>query len=89
MKTPATNIYSVIDNELSRMHKLLHWYLQLPRGTATTNQSTYQSTSELYKRIVAMQDVTLKMASEVDPAIQEKIAELALLGDGKNETIPA
>ena len=85
----ATNIYSILDNELARMHALLQVYLGLPPEPPPQskyhNYTPYPQTDvpEIYKRIVAIQDTVIKAAINVDPAIQEKVAELALTGEAK------
>jgi hypothetical protein len=64
------NIYSVLDKELERMHKLLGAYMALP---ASNNYMI----PEIYKRIVVIQDSLLEAAKNNDELIQQKVAELA------------
>jgi hypothetical protein len=80
------NVYSVLNDELNRMHDLMKLYLSLPR------EPTYASTSlggsnmphamvtPIYKRIIEIQDILLKAVSEHDALVQEKVAELAMMG---------
>jgi hypothetical protein len=86
------NIYNTLDNELNRMHVLLMYYLSLPREQ---HINTYSSTSlgshqmnapsnpqipVIYKRISEMQEILLKAISEHDALVQQKVAELAMMG---------
>jgi hypothetical protein len=80
---------------MGRMHALLQTYLTLPQSNAqshysssygglssgTSFSSSPTGMSEIYKRILKMQDMLLKAVTEHDTVIQEKIAELALTGD--------
>ena len=88
------NIYSLLDAELARMHILLASYLALPENRSQpyhsysgSGYSNLGNTSVIYQRIIDLQDILLKVALSADKEIQEKVAELALMGNGdKNET---
>ena len=75
------NLYGIMDNELQRMHTLLNTFLTLPNQVNQNNgYSSYgSSTSEIYKRIVTMQDLLLQSVISHDRELQERIAELALM----------
>ena len=91
----ALNAYSVLDNELSRMHELMR--TAMARGSGFEREymhNRYQSIGNgmdhgvpsiemVYQRILQMQDAVMKAAADVDPVIQEKIAELALTGEAE------
>lgn len=81
-KTTANNIYSVLDNEMARLHDLIHMYTNHPVRSA--NISTYDphasQIANTTKRLYEMQSVLLDAFKQHEPAIQEKIAELALTG---------
>ena len=88
----AINIYAILDNEMARMHSLMLAYLALPKHD--TYQQSYGGLSSgtsfsghqhgnvpaIYKRITDIQDLLLKALVAHDEVIQEKVAELALMG---------
>lgn len=81
---PALNIYIVLDNELQRMHQLMHLYMQLPTSNYQ-QQSSYSSNTTnthllppIFTRIKELQDVMLDIARDHDKEIQAKVAELAM-----------
>jgi len=87
----AVNLYGAFNEELQRMHDLVKMSMQQPH-----DQSTYHSrmggyhppshhTAELFwQRIIQLQDIMIAALQSHDPLIQEKVAELALMGV-KNE----
>lgn len=87
----AINIYAILDNEMSRMHSLMQAYLALPKETtysssygglsSTNSLSSHAPVPAIYKRIIEMQDLMLKALVAHDEVIQEKVAELALMGN--------
>lgn len=86
----ATNIYTVLDNELARMHSLLRMYLELPKDSPHNTRYTPSSTTIntpspyigiIYKRILELQNAVLKAAGTADAEIQKAVAELALTGE--------
>lgn len=92
----AINLYSILDNEMARMHALLQTYMTLPKQdvytqtygglsnhTSITNHLT--SIPQIYKRILDIQDLLLKALVVHDEAIQEKVAELALMGSDQDK----
>jgi hypothetical protein len=87
---PALNLYSILDNEMARMHSLLQAYMTLPQHNDTGYSGISHGSSfgaarrdvpEIYKRIVKMQDLLIQAVAQHDPLIQEKVAELALTGE--------
>lgn len=82
----AVNLYRVYNEELQRMHALMQTYLQLPKDDNTYRRGssynqTYHSPSEMgviWKRITELQDILIACLQTHDPAIQAKVAELAL-----------
>ncbi len=67
------NAFYVLDRELERMHTLLLHY---------KNHET--NAPAMWKRILELQDVTMKCAKENDEKLQERIAEFALLGKAED-----
>ena len=90
---PPLNLYGILDNEMSRMHALMQTYLSLPTQhnpgygglSSSSSFSSHGNMSEIYKRILTMQDLLLHAVVHHDKIIQEKIAEMALTGNS-NET---
>lgn len=90
----AINIYTILDNELTRMHALLQTYLTLPKDPPqySSAHSSYASSSShsgmplFYNRICHIQDLLLQALVSHDEIIQEKVAELALMGNADSET---
>lgn len=84
----AVNLYGILDNELQRMHALMQTYLTLPQQPAHYNSAgggyTYNPAVSnmpmIYQRIVEIQDLMLKALIAHDEVIQDKVAELALMG---------
>lgn len=85
-------MYSVLDNELARMHALLQTYMGLPKDRGhdygLTHAQSYSippnsGIPQIYKRILEIQEVVIAAAIKADPELQEKIAELALTGVAK------
>lgn len=74
-QTTATNIFGVLDNELERMHAMLLLSLQGKEVRIGAD-----SMASVYSQIKKMQEVIMEVAKTHDPAIQEKIAEMALTG---------
>ena len=81
------NLYGIMDAELQRMHTLMHAYMALPKEPA--QYGSYSSSAmlqphsnlgEIYKRIVTMQDLLLQSLISHDKELQDRIAELALMG---------
>lgn len=89
-KSPALNLYGILDNELERMHALMHVYMQKPKEDHYARRSTMSpckptgEMSTIFARIVEMQDVLIAALKAHDPLIQEKVAELALTGTKEN-----
>jgi hypothetical protein len=88
-KVITHNIYTVLDNELARMHELLRIYMQLPN--ADDNNYTYKklptnpsNMGTIYKRIIDLQNVVLMATKSADAEIQKAVAELALTGSDEN-----
>lgn len=93
-KAPV-NLYGILDNELSRMHDLMRVYLAMPKEEVMYGQHTngrINSTppqnymGEIYRRIATLQDLLLQSLISHDKELQERIAELALIGVNKDET---
>lgn len=93
----AINIYSILDNEMNRMHGLLQTYMTLPQrdnynssygglSSASSFSSHAGGIPQIYKRIIDIQDLLLKALVAHDEVIQEKVAELALMGNADSET---
>lgn len=78
----ASNIYSLLDNEMSRVHDLIHMYVSYPmRSKDISTYDPYSSQIVLAtKQLLAMQSALLDAFRAHEPAIQEKVAELALTG---------
>ena len=87
----AVNLYGILDNELLRMHELLriyssvaspHYQQHHPMGSYNNNNSMSAASdaSEIYKRIVCLQDLLVQSIITHDKELQEKIAEIALTG---------
>lgn len=81
-KTTANNIYSVLDNEMARLHDLIHMYTNHPMRSP--NVSTYDPHASqmvtCMKQLLSMQSALIDAFRAHEPAIQEKVAELALTG---------
>lgn len=90
----AINIYAILDNEMARMHALLQTYMTLPKEpqqyssahSSYASGSSHSSMSLIYNRICHIQDFLLKALESHDEIIQEKVAELALMGNADSET---
>ena len=93
----AINIYAILDNEMARMHALLQTYMTLPKEdsyqrssygglSSHTSFSSHGGMPQIYKRIIDIQDLLLKALVSHDEIIQEKVAELALMGNSDSET---
>lgn len=89
----AINLYGVYNQELARMHDLLkaglaspdqhtHHYGGINRGY--TGHSSHL-TEMVFNRIMELQNILIAALKTHDPAIQEKVAELALTGENKEE----
>ncbi len=87
----AVNLYGILDNELVRMHELLrihlsaasaHYQPHQPMGSYNhhSSMSAASDASEIYKRIISLQDLLVQSIITHDKELQEKIAELALTG---------
>ena len=84
----AINLYGVYNQELARMHELLkvsanqhdaqQHYGGINRGY--TGHSTHM-TEMVFNRIMELQNILIAALKTHDPAIQEKVAELALTGN--------
>lgn len=91
----AVNVYSLLDNELDRMHDLLRMYLaQAPREDGYYNNTFGQQpprgissrhADHIYSRILEIQDSLRRSVETTDAHLQEKIAEFALTGSTKDE----
>jgi hypothetical protein len=93
-KQIPVNLYGILDNEMARMHGLMQTYLSLPKDPPQYGQHTNGGLSSLnsfsagphnqipviYKRILDMQDLLLKAIESHDVVVQDKVAELALMG---------
>lgn len=86
-KGVSVNIYSVLNDELSRMHDLMKVYLNLPKDPASYSSSSlgamvapHTMVTPIYKRITEIQDILLKAIKEHDAIVQQKVAELAIMG---------
>ena len=93
----AINIYAILDNEMARMHALLQTYMTLPKEesyhrpnygglSSHSSFSSHGGMPQIYKRILDIQDLLLKALVSHDEIIQEKVAELALMGNSDSET---
>lgn len=93
----AINIYAILDNEMARMHALLQTYMTLPQKdhytssygglSSSSSFSSHQNgIPQIYRRILDIQDLLLKALVSHDEIIQEKVAELALMGNANSET---
>lgn len=85
----ALNLYSILDNELSRMHGLLNSTIEREYRDAHSNRYSSHANvdiSEFYKRITMLQDLLLQALVSNDKVLQERIAELALMGQQKDES---
>lgn len=93
----AINIYAILDNEMARMHALLQTYMTLPKEesyhrtnygglSSHSSFSSHGGMPQIYKRILDIQDLLLKALVSHDEIIQEKVAELALMGEADPET---
>lgn len=87
----ALNMYGILDNELTRMHELMRAFMTLPKDPPHySSHSSYgghpytSDLGEIYKRIITMQDLLMQSLISHDKDLQERIAELALMGS-KNE----
>ena len=84
-KVPV-NLYGIMDNELARMHGLMHIYLALPKEDVMTSRYSTSipipnyNMGEIYKRITTLQDLLLQSLISHDKEFQNRIAELALTG---------
>jgi hypothetical protein len=87
----AHNIYSLLDNELSRLHEFMERtapideYLMRSGGGSggfqrfsAPEQDLLRQRNVVYSRIKEIQDIVLKAFATHDAAVQEKVAELAL-----------
>ncbi len=90
----AVNLYRVYNEELSRMHALMQAYLQLPKDdNSYRRNSSYSSYHNInpnemgviWKRITELQDILIACLQTHDPAIQAKVAELALTSSGEED----
>lgn len=81
---------------MARMHELLRTHLINPQaqnsygssygGLSSGSSFSYGATSsDIYRRLLSMQDMLIEAVRKHDGLIQEKVAELALTGD-PNET---
>lgn len=93
----AVNLYTILDNEMARMHALLQTYMTRPQkdhytssygglSSASSFSSHQGGIPQIYKRILDIQDLLLKALVSHDEIIQEKVAELALMGNADSET---
>ena len=84
----AINLYGVYNQELARMHDLMktamqnnqasHSYGSINHGYhGGSNNHLFEA---LYQRTLELQNVLIAALKTHDPAIQEKVAELALTG---------
>lgn len=79
----ANNLYTLADQELTRMHMLLNHMIEIasksPRGS--TGKITALEVAAVYGRIQEMQNIIFHGVATADPQIQAKIAEMALTGN--------
>jgi hypothetical protein len=71
------NLYNVLDNELERMHKILHTFIAATNGSDAANANI----AAVYQRVAMLQDKLLLAVDKHDALIQEKVAELAFTGE--------
>lgn len=78
----VNNIYFVLDNEMERLHQLINMYAahagKYPSAQSYDPYTTQMLTAS--KRLFEMQTVLIEAFKAHEPAIQEKVAELALTG---------
>jgi hypothetical protein len=89
-KQAPLNLYGILDNELARMHALLQTYMTLPKddgyGSGYGGLSHGKSFGspgtipQIYQRLMNMQDLLMKAVIAHDGLVQEKVAEVALMG---------
>ena len=93
----ALNIYGVLDNELTRLHRLVETYLhheqRQSRGGmgygGNAGYPGYEDANSIYRRIIEIQNIMLQAVAGSDTKIQEAVAELALTGKPtSSEEIP-
>lgn len=80
-KTTAHNIYSVLDNEMDRLHQLIGMYASHAGKHSGSSYDPYMTQAvTCMKQLLAMQSALIDAFRAHEPAIQEKVAELALTG---------
>ena len=86
-----SNAYDLLDRELERLHKQLALAIELSRQPGTHFNSPYGGYQQsgltienLWNRIIQIQDLILASYQANDKALQERIAELALVGNKSN-----
>jgi hypothetical protein len=90
---PALNLYGVLDNELGRMHELLKTFIShtnahrdpnsYPRYTSVNDDNI----TEVFQRIVLVQNIIIKAVHKHDELVQDKVAELALTSGEQNDDV--
>lgn len=91
----ALNIYGVLDNELTRLHRLVETYLHHNERSARDMRyghggyPSHEDAGAIYRRILEIQNIMLQAVAGSDAKIQEAVAELALTGKPtSSEEIP-
>ena len=81
----AVNLYGIVDNELARMHELLHIMIaSQDRKASQPNMSySYNGSTDpnaIVQRIMQIQNHLVEAMLSSDKQLQERVAELALTG---------
>ena len=82
----AINIYGVLDNELTRLHRLVETYLHHEQRQSRdmryghSGYPGHEDAGAIYRRILEIQNIMLQAVAGSDAKIQEAVAELALTG---------
>lgn len=92
------NLYGLVDNELARMHTLMQTYLTLPADSSSAGYGGLSSARSfgsapsqipiIYKRITELQDLLVKSLIAHDQLLQDKIAEVAMMGTEEVPSVP-
>lgn len=88
-KEMPVNLYGILDNELARMHVLMHAFINDNKGSSVDQYGNHNhEVAEIFKRVVTMQDLLLQSLISHDRLLQERIAELALMGKQSESKAP-
>lgn len=86
-----TNSYDLLDKELGRLHKLLIVGIEASKGHSNHFNQPYGYNNggvdieSIWNKIVELQGVIVKSYQANDQAMQNKIAEMALLGNSDKD----